>query len=128
MKLVMSQVDSALPAMERHDTTIVADTGQEPRTLSLWLQNGAPRKIVVQMPDEDGHMHWESSFWFLGGDLSVVQEEFAAYAFDADRMILWTDESLVPLTGFTPEERMARETDVIAQARRWLGVFGLGYP
>jgi len=67
-------------------------------------------------------------FWFVQGEVRVVQQPSAAYAFDADRILVWTDESLVPLTDITADARMIRERDVIEQARKWLTLLGAPLP
>lgn len=128
MRQTMQDIDGALGGLARRDTVLVAEAGQEPRRLSLWLEDGVPRKLTVSEPNEMGRMLGESAFWFVQGEVRVVQQPHDAYAFDADRILVWTDESLVPLSDVTGEERMARERDVVEEAHRWLAVFGVKLP
>lgn len=125
MKITMTEIDSALVDFERRDTILVTAPDSEPRRLSLWLQHGSPRKITVTEPDDAGHMTGESSYWFIAGDLAVVQGMTSAYALDGDRIVLWTDQTLVPTSDVTTEERMARELRLVGEARRYLAAFGM---
>ncbi len=128
MRHTMQDIDGALGGLARRDTVLVAEAGQEPRRLSLWLEDGVPRKLTVSEPNEMGRMLGESAFWFVQGEVRVAQQPHDAYAFDADRMLIWTDQSLVPLSDVAGEERMARERDVVGQAHTWLAVFGVRLP
>jgi hypothetical protein len=125
MRRTMQDIDGALAGFTRRDTTLDAEPGQEPRKLSVWLEDDVPRKLTVTEPNEAGRMLNESSFWFVQGEVRVVLQPLAAYAFDADRILVWTDETLVPITDVTTEERMRREREVVDQAHRWLEVFGI---
>lgn len=128
MRRTMADIDDALTGFTKRDTTLAPEPGQEPRRLTLWLENDVPRKLQVSEPDEAGRMMRESLFFFVQGDLRVAVQPNDGYAFDADRIVVWTDESLVPLADVTPELRMAREHDVLEQAKKWLGVFGVSIP
>jgi len=128
MRRTMEEIEAALPGLTRRDTTLAPEPNQEPRRLSIWLEDGVPRKLVVSEPNDAGQMMEESVFWFVQGDVRVVQQPSAAYAFDADRILVWTDESLVPLTDITADARMIRERDVIEQARKWLTLLGAPLP
>lgn len=128
MRRTMSDIDGALETFVKRDTTLAPELGQEARRLTLWLEDGVPRKLLVTEPDESGRMLRESHFYFVQGEVRVVQQPNDAYAFDADRILVWTDESLVPLVDITPETRMTREHQVVEQARQWLALFGLSLP
>src|SRR5450759_2727663 len=110
------------------DTVLATSPDSEPRRLSVWLQRGSPRKLTVSEPNESGHMVGESSYWFIAGELSVVQGVADAYAFDADRIVLWTDQMLVPVSTFTRAERMARERLLVDQAHTYLAAYGIVLP
>lgn len=125
MRRTMTDIDGALNAYEKRDTVLDAEPGAEPRRVTLWLEGTVPKKLQVTEPDEAGRMRRESMFWFVQGEVRVVQQPTDAYAFDADRILVWTDESLIPLPDVPTDLRMAREHDVIEQAKRWLGVFGV---
>jgi hypothetical protein len=125
MRRTMQDIDDALAGFTRHDTTLTAEPNQDPRRLSIWLEGGVPRKLVVSEPNDAGQMLDESVFWFVQGELRVVQQPADAYAFEADRILIWTDGSLQPVTDISTEERMQRERAVVDSARRWLQLFGL---
>lgn len=127
MRRTMSSGDEALGALERRDTTLVGGLDQAPRQLTLWLENGMPAKLAITEPTETGALLGETAIWFVNGEVRVVQEPFAAFLFEADRLVLWTDETLVPLD--VPEaERATRAAAVLDTVRARLGVFGVGYP
>lgn len=128
MRRAMADIDGAVADFTRRDTALAPDPGQEPRRLTLWLEDNVPRKLLVTEPDESGRMQRESMFYFVQGEVRVVMQPNDGYAFDADRILLWTDESLIPLADVTSELRMAREREVIEAARQWLSVFSLRLP
>ncbi|MES2123285.1 MAG: hypothetical protein V4503_01230 [Gemmatimonadota bacterium] len=128
LRRTMQEIDGALAGYVRRDTVLDAMPGQGPRTVSVWLEQDIPRKLTVSEPNESGKMLAESNFWFVQGELRVAQQPEDSYAFDADRIIVWTDPSLVPIVDITPELRMQREHDVVEQARHWLGIFGVRLP
>ena len=128
MRLTMHEIDSSLDGFDRRDTVLATAPDSEPRRLTVWLQRGSPRKLAVSEPNEAGHMVGESSYWFIAGDLVVVQGMADAYALDADRIVLWTDQLLVPVSTFSLEERMARERMLVDQAHTYLAAFGIVLP
>lgn len=125
MRLTMTQIDSALDEFERRDTVMATSPDSEPRRLSVWLQHGIPRKLAVSEPDQHGAMTGESDFWFVDGDVAVVLQGASAFALDAGRIVLWTDEVLVPRTEFTDADRMARETGIREEVERYLAQLGV---
>ncbi len=129
MRLTMNEIDSSLGGFERRDTILATSSDSEPRRLSVWLQSGVPRKLAVSEPREPGHsVAGETDYWFIKNELAVVQGMTDSYALDANRIVLWTDQMLVPLSGFTAEERMAREILLVEQARKYLAAFGIVSP
>lgn len=128
MRRTMEEIEAALPGLTRRDTTLAPEPNQEARRLSIWLEDGVPRKLVVSEPNDAGQMMDESIFWFVQGEVRVVQQPTAAYAFDADRILVWTDENLVPLTDITPDVRMIREREVLEQQQKWLALLGVTLP
>ena len=129
MRSVMSDLDGALDGFERRDTVLAVTPESEPRQLTVWLERGVPRKLTVSEPKEPGHsVAPVTDYWFINEELAVVQGTTDAYAIDANRIVLWTDQMLVPLTGFTREERMAREILLVEQARKYLAAFGIVLP
>ncbi len=128
LKLTMTDIDASLDSMERRDSVLPAEPGQEPRTLSVWLRDGTPRKLLVAEPNESGAMTLESAYWFVNGEVRAVQQPTAAFFFEADRILLWTDQGLEPLTTVTSEERMTRELEILAEIEKRLAVFGITLP
>ena len=124
----MEEIEATLPDLTRRDTTLAPEPNQEPRRLSIWLEDGVPRKLIVSEPNDAGQMLDESVFWFVQGELRVVQQPTDAYAFDADRILVWTDESLIPRTDVSVDARMVREREVVEQARKWLALLGQTLP
>ncbi len=129
MRSVMSDIDGALDGFERRDTVLATTPDSEPRQLTVWLERGLPRKLTVSEPREPGHsLAGESDYWLTNNELTVVQSMTDAYALDANRIVLWTDQMLVPVTGFTADQRMAREILLVEQARKYLAAFGMVLP
>lgn len=128
LKLTMVEIDAALDSMERRDSVLSAEPGQEARRLTVWLRDGTPRKLLVTEPNEAGAMTLESEYWFVNGEVRAVQQPTAAFFFEADRILLWTDEGMEPITTITPEERMARELEILAEIEKRLAVFGITLP
>ena len=125
----MSEIDGSLDGFERRDTVFAATPDSEPRQLTVYLQRGLPRKLTVSEPKEPGHaVAAETDYWFINEELAVVQGMTDTYALDANRIVLWTDQMLVPLTGFTTDERMAREVLLVEQARKYLAALGVVLP
>lgn len=129
MRQTMQQIDVGLPAMTRRDTTLAAVADSVPRHLTIWMQGNDVRKLTSQ-PDSsvNGPSDGETDVWFVGGDIAVVQRVADAYAFDAGRIVLWTDESLLPRGDVSAAQVMARETELTALIRSWTAVFGVQLP
>ena len=125
MRGTMADIDGMLARLERRDTVLAAEGTQEPRRLSVWVQNNSPRKLVVSEPNDAGAMTGESHWWFVGGELRVVQQPFAGYVMYGDRILVWTDGALEPVPDIPDTDRMAREVELVGAATKWLGVFGL---
>lgn len=128
MRQTMQNIDAGLPQMTQRDTTLPAVADAEPRHLTAWLQNGVVRKLVVADSGGNGPGAGETEVWFLGGDLAVVQQVADVYAFDAGRIVLWTDGTLQPRPDVAKDLLMARETQLINTVRQWLTVFGIALP
>lgn len=128
MRGTMSDIDALLPELERRDTMLEPVGTQEPRRLTVWVQNGTPRKLTVTEPNDAGAMTGLSHFWLVGNELRVVQQPFAAYVFYGDRILVWTDSALEPVPDIPDDDRMAREIELVNEARGYLGVFGLRLP
>ena len=125
LRLTMTEIDAALETMERRDTILGAEPDQEPRRVSVWLRDGVPRKLLVSEPNESGQMTVESAYWFVNGELRAVMQPFAGFFLEADRILLWTDEALEPMTDVLPQARMDRELALVAEVERRLASFGL---
>ncbi len=125
----MREIDGALPTMLQRDTVVTLAGDSIPHRVTIWLMDSTNlRKLVVTDSSEKAGLISQTSFWFVGGEVSVVQHPTDMLAIDADRIILWTDETLEPRTDVTEQARMAKETATIDEARRWAGVFGIKLP
>ncbi|MDX2206955.1 MAG: hypothetical protein SFU57_04880 [Gemmatimonadales bacterium] len=126
MRRVMTEGDAVMETAERRDTTTTAAVGQ-PRRLTLFTLSGQPLKLVAAEPEQVGNLPAETAAWFVAGEVRVVQGPFDAYFLDGDRLVLWTDASLVPIA--VPEtDRMEREREVVDSVRSRLERFGIRYP
>jgi hypothetical protein len=128
MRQTMQQIDAGLPQMTERDTTLPPVADSQPRHLAAWLQEGVVRKLVVADSGGNGPGSGETDIWFLGGDVAVLQQVADVYAFDAGRIVLWTDGTLQPRTDVDQQLVMAKETQLIDSARQWLAVFGIALP
>lgn len=128
MRQTMQNIDAGLAQMTERDTVLVPVADSLPRHLSIWLENGAVRKLAVVDSGGNGPGAGETEVWFLGGDVAVLQQTGDVYAFDAGRIVLWTDGVLEPRTDITPDLRMAREASLIDRVRQWLAAFGVQLP
>lgn len=126
MRRVMSEGDAILETAERRDTVVAAEPNREPRRLTLYTVQGRLLKLVATESDDAGRMTGETAAWFVSGEVRVIQEPFAAYFLDGDRLVLWTDAALDPVA--VPEgDRMDRERVVVDTLRSRLAWFGLRY-
>lgn len=128
MRRTMADIDGALAQFTLRDTIYPAQDLAPPRHLTVWLENGVPRKLVVADTGSTPNVDHETDYWFVQGDVRVVKLPDANLAFDADKLMLWTDENLEPVSGVSEADRMSRENNVIADARRWLVFFGITLP
>ncbi len=127
MHRVMTAGDSVALVTERRDTTLSVGPDREPRRLTLFTRGGELLKLLATEPNDAGQMTGETAAWFVHGEVRVVQEPFAAYFLDADRLVLWTDATLIPVS--VPEaDRMARERVVLDTLQARLAAFGVRYP
>ncbi|HET9064735.1 MAG TPA: hypothetical protein VFN22_02790 [Gemmatimonadales bacterium] len=127
MESLMADGDGALALSVRRDTTVPAVLVDQPRTLSLWLYDDHPVKLVASETDAEGRMTAETRVWFHGGEVSVVQAPFSLHLFDGDRLVLTTDEGMMPLEP-TDQVRMQLERRIIDSVKARLAVFGVAYP
>lgn len=126
MRFTMSQGDAALSTLERRDTILTATVADSQR-MTLWSASDTPVKLTWTAPPEPGRVPGEIAVWFVNGEVQVVLEPFDGFFLDADRIILWTDPSLMPQE-VTDVDRMPREKAVIDSVRARLAVFGVAYP
>jgi hypothetical protein len=127
MRRVMTEGDGAAFTAEQRDTTLAPEPAQEPRRVTLLTRNDEPLKLIWTEPNDAGQMTGETQAWFVDGEVRVLQEPFAAFFLDGDRIVLWTDEALEPVP--VPEaDRMARESVITATLRARLALFGRDYP
>jgi hypothetical protein len=122
MRQTMRSIDAGLGSMTQHDTTLTAPTDSIVHTLAVWLQDGVPRKLVAVDSTIGSAHNRETDVWFMGGDVAVVLQVADAYAFDSDRIVLWTDETLLPRADVTMQQAMAKQTELTDAVQRWLGV------
>jgi hypothetical protein len=123
MHQTMRGIDAGLAVMTQRDTTLASDSTSH--HLTAWLQGGTVRKLVVIDSTVGRQNNVETDIWFMGGDVAVLLQAADAYAFDSDRIVLWTDESLNPRVDVTPDLMMARQATLIDQAQRWLAMLGV---
>jgi hypothetical protein len=129
MQRTMSDIDGALDQMQRRDTLVVPpppDTVAQ--RVTLWSVDGVPRKLVVSDSNAFAGMVPDTSIWFLGGDVSVVQLPYDVLAFDAGNMLLWTDQALVPRTDVSTQQIMTAEGVIMNRAEQLLALFGVKLP
>lgn len=127
MRRVMTEGDGAIPLADRRDTTLAPEPSQEPRRVTLYTRDAALLKLVWTEPNDAGQMTGETQAWFVEGEVRVIQEPFAAFFLDGDRIVLWTDEALEPV-GVPDADRMLREQAITATLRARLRLFGRNYP
>lgn len=127
IRATINRVNAAAATAERRDTTMLPDGYREARSYTLWRVGESPVKLVATEPNDAGLMRLETVAWFVNGELAVVQEPFAIHLFEADRLILWTDEAMEPQP-VLDSVRMSRERAVVDSVKARLAVFGVGYP
>ena len=128
MRQVMHSIDAGVDSMARRDTTVMPAGDSVSHHLAVWLQEGVPRKLVVVDSTGHGQNNSETDVWFMGGDVAVLLQVTDAYAFDGDRIVLWTDEALQPRSEATSDALMAKQAALIETVRGWLRTLGLALP
>ncbi len=127
MRRVMTEGDGAAFTADLRDTTLAPEPAQQARRVTLLTRNDELLKLIWTEPNDAGQMTGETQAWFVDGEVRVLQEPFAAFFLDGDRIVLWTDEALEPVP--VPEtDRMAREQAITSQLRARLALFGVDYP
>ena len=127
MRRTINETNTAAMAAERRDSTMLPEGYREPRRLTLWVANDVPVKLIATEPNDAGLMTGETIVWFVNGEIRAVQEPFDLLYFEVDRLALWTDEAMVPVT--IPEaDRMAKERAVIDSVKARLATFRIPYP
>ncbi len=128
MRQTMTEIDAVLDQMERHDTTFVGATRDASRHLTLWSQQGRPRKLLVASLPVGEMVGEEAAYWFVDDELRAALLPDEGFFLEADRMFLWTDAGLDPIRDVDPEIRMERETALLAEVSGWLAVMGIPLP
>lgn len=127
IRRTINTTNAAAAAAVRRDTTMPPEGYREARRLTLWSIDDVPVKLVATEPNDAGLMTGETIVWFVGGEVRAVQEPFDVLYFEVDRLALWTDEAMVPVS--VPEaDRMVKERAVIDSVKARLAKFGVGYP
>lgn len=127
MRRMMQSGDAIAASATRRDTTMPPEGYREPRRLTLFERGGEPVKLVATEPNDRGLMTGETITWFDRGEVRVVQEPFAVHYFEVDRLVLWTDEGMIPVD-VLDADRTARERAVMDSIKARLRVFGVAYP
>ena len=125
MQQIMRGIDAGLGEMSQRDTAFAAGADSVSRHLTAWMQEGVPRKLVVVDSTGHGQNNTETDVWFMGGDVAVILQVTDAYAFDADHIVLWTDEALQPRIDITGDGLMAKQATLIDGVRGWLAALGI---
>ena len=128
MRQLMRSIDAGLGEMTQRDTTILPGADSTSHHLTVWLQDGVPRKLVVIDSTGHGQNNTETDAWFMGGDLAVLLQVSDAYAFDSDRIVLWTDEALQPRPDATADALMAKQSALVDTVKAWLALVGVKAP
>ena len=128
MRGIMQGIDTQLGGLQERDTVLAAVADSQPRRLTVWVQDSVPRKLVVSDSGGNGPGAGETDVWFMGGDVSVIEETDDIYALDFGAIVLWTDSSFQPRTDVDRDMFMARQTLLIDRVRNWLAVLGLTFP
>lgn len=128
MRQLMRGIDAGTPAMVQRDTSFGGGADTLVHRLTVWVQDGVPRKLVAIDSSTTARNNTETDVWFMGGDVAIVLQVADAYAFDSDRIVLWTDEALTPRTEVTAELLMAKQTELITMVQRWLDAIGIHPP
>ena len=124
MRQTMRSIDAGLDSMIRRDTTLASGGDSTAHHLTVWLQEGVPRKLVIVDSTGHGQNNTETAAWFMGGDLAVLVQVTDAYAFDGDRIVLWTDDAMQPRADAAADVTMVRQAALVESVRAWLAVFG----
>ncbi|HRP07631.1 MAG TPA: hypothetical protein PLL69_04005, partial [Gemmatimonadales bacterium] len=97
MRRAIDDGNSRAATAEKSDTVMPGDGYREARTYTLWKSGDVPVKLVATEPNDAGLMRLETVVWFENGEARVVQQPFAIHYLDSDRLVLWTDEAMVPV-------------------------------
>ncbi len=114
--------------MMRRDTTLAPGADSTAHHLTVWLQEGVPRKLVIIDSTGHGQNNTETAAWFMGGDLAVLLQLTDAYAFDGDRIVLWTDEALQPRVDAAADVTRARQAALVENVRTWMAMLAIKLP
>jgi hypothetical protein len=128
MRQVMRSVDAGLGDMVQRDTALAPGDDSTSHHLTVWLQDGVPRKLVVVDSAGHGQNNTETEVWFMGGEVAVLMQVTDGYAFDGDRIVLWTDEALQPRIDATREALMAKQAALIETVWGWLRTLHIALP
>jgi hypothetical protein len=128
MRDVMRGIDAATAQMTHRDTTIGEGADSLYHHLTVWLQGGVPRKLIAIDSAAAGGSNIETDVWFMGGDVAVVLQVADAFAFDAGRIVLWTDEAFQPRSDVTADLVMAKQGTLITMVQGWLAPFRIQLP
>jgi hypothetical protein len=123
---VVQGINTQLGGLVQQEQTLPPEkAGWEPRTLRLWLADGAPVKLVATEPTGAGTMTGESVYYYQHGMLLYVQHPSAGYVFDEGQIVLWVNENMRPVTDVPEQTVSDRAASVQQESQRYLAAFGV---
>lgn len=122
--VVAGEIDSLVGPVTPDERELPpASQGAEPRRLMLWQLDGKPAKLVVSEPTDAGRMTGESAWYFRDGQTVYARGPLGHFAYDAGRLVEWTDVRGVVLQrdakALAEQEKQLKDA-----AARWLKELG----
>ncbi len=98
--------------------------GWENRKLVLYNNNRDPIMLSFTEPDDAGKMHWATKIYYLDGKLYFYDGAFSGYIFKNERMVLWMDENMKPLSNIPQNDILDVSNSIKKQSKEFLELFG----
>jgi hypothetical protein len=97
--------------------------GWEKRKLVLYTQDGKPIMLSFTEPDDAGKMHWATKIYYLDGNLYFYDGAFSGYIFKNERMVLWLDENMKPLSNIPQKDILDASKSIKKKSKQYLDLF-----